>query len=146
MYSFERREHLEHELLCGDDTRFVFVNLQGDIAEEPAELQAFVNYMKSGEKQTAYTRSLDKEVIRVRNDEKWRREMRTLEDLKDQCRRYGIEEGRAEGRAEGIAEGEEQTLRRVDEVFKRLLAEGREAEVVRVTKNLDEYCKEFGIA
>ncbi len=145
VYSFRRREDSEPELLYGDETQMVFVNLGGNLEGESEELRAFVQYMNSGEIRTEYVQSLEQEVAIVRSDEKWRRDMRTLQEALDEKYSEGIAKGKEEGRTEGIEQGAEQTIRRTQAVYGRLMQAGREAEIPAVIGELARYCEEFGI-
>ncbi len=157
IYSFRRREDEIHDLEYGDDTQMVVVNLNGSLEGASKALRDFVQYMKNGKVETKYIRELHEEVVSVRSNEKWRRDMRTLQDaLKDEYRvgkKEGFEEGRAaglqqgmeQGMEQGIETGTEQTIRRIKEVCAHLTHAGRDTEISKVVDELSQYCKEFGI-
>lgn len=67
----------------------------------PLEIRKLFNYMRDGIVSNSLTKRLDDAVCAVKLSEKWRsdymKELLYYEDLREDARAEGLEEGRAEG-------------------------------------------------
>lgn len=103
IYTFTNRCKEKPELELGDETEKVFINPYGDTEDLSSELKSFFDYLKEEIAQSIFTKKLDNEVEKVRENKEWRLEyMAWISELEE-----SKEEGRAEGRKEGRAEGRE---------------------------------------
>ena len=113
IYTFENCCLEDPELRLKDESTKIFLNTKGMKNDIPKPLKLFLDYIETGKTTDEYTAELDKAVGEVRNDEKWREPIMTLEMLINdrlhaavkEARSEGLAEGRVEGRAEGRAEG-----------------------------------------
>jgi len=101
LYTFENICKEDPEIKLGDETTKLFLNAKGTLDDVSEELKKFLDYLVTGTADSDFTRKLDAEVERVKENKEWRREYMTLL-LRD---RENLEKGRAEGRKEGRKEG-----------------------------------------
>jgi len=85
MYTFENRCKEIPSLSLGDETTKIFLNTTGNIGDIPSPLKSFLHYIETNEVTDDYTREIDKEVIEVRNDDKWRNNIMTIEQVLEDC-------------------------------------------------------------
>ena len=90
--------------LCQEDTTFaledgttrIFFNTKGNLEEAPEELRELLQYIETNQPEGTFTKQLDHEVERAKQNEKWRREyMKELLhdfDMKEEGRREGKQE------------------------------------------------------
>lgn len=85
IYTFKNKCVEEPKLELGDDTIKVFVNPYGNTKKFSAGLKSFFDYLKDEIAQSAFTKKLDSEVERVRENQELRVEymsmLATLEDI-----------------------------------------------------------------
>lgn len=113
VYDFENRCKQDTDLLLGDETRKVIVNLNGNTEHLDSDLKALYNYLRNHEVQDDFTRELDEAVCTARKRYEWGTEynMWRANEMKHQIElEEAREEGREEGRAEGKEEGIESTI------------------------------------
>lgn len=111
VYTFTNRCNEKTELELCDGTVKVFINPYGNTEKFSMELKAFFDYLKEEIAQSAFTKKLDDEVERVRENKEWRIEyMAWISEL---------EESKEEAREEGREEGE--LLRLIKMVYKKML-------------------------
>ena len=91
--------------MFNDGTTKIIVN---STASEKAEenLKALLCYMNGQAPQTAYTKKLQEEVNKTKEDERKRREYMLLRSFEMDARRAGIQQGIQQGKSLGLAEGE----------------------------------------
>ena len=169
VYSFRNRCDADSDVTLGDGTRTVFLAAPvagpSDASDPVNELLDYV----AGRKVTgALSARLDAEVRRVLDNKKWRLEYVILQ-MRDQLnyerghdeghelgvlegREQGLAEGRelglAEGREAGLAEGRRDALAKLDELLKRLAADGSSVTVQQLLADealMDELCERYGI-
>lgn len=137
VYTFKYKCVEDSKLELGDDTTKVFVNPYGNSKKLSAGLKSFFEYLKEGIAQSAFTKKLDSEVERVREDDRLRIEYMSLFAALD----------------DKIEEGE--LLHLIKTVYKKML-KGRANEqiadeveetvgvVERIKQSILEYKKEYG--
>lgn len=107
VYTFTNRCNEKTELELCDGTVKVFINPYGNTEKLSMELKAFFDYLKEEIAQSVFTKKLDDEVERVRENKEWRIEyMAWISEL---------EESKEEGREEG------ELLRLIKMVYKKML-------------------------
>ena len=91
-----------------------------------------VEMQTTGSATTAFTKQLDKEAMRIRNNDDWRWKIMTLDmEIQDMKRRTAIRE-REKGKKEGIKEGLQKSK---IEIAKAMLEDGMDiSKVARLTK------------
>ena len=94
IYEFENRCRQDLRLALGDGAAKVVLNTKGRTGEAGAELKALLRYMDGAAPETDYTRALDKAVTSVRQDEKWRVEYMSLNEMLREQKRLGEYKGR----------------------------------------------------
>ena len=62
----------------GDLTENIFLNLKASDKAEDKELAAFLRYVNTQDASTDFTRALDKEAMRIRNNDDWSAPVRRL--------------------------------------------------------------------
>jgi len=85
MYTFENRCIESLDLPLGDETTKIFLNTKGHVGDIPLPLKSFLHYIETNEATDDYTREINKEVIELRNDNKWRESIMTIEQLLKDC-------------------------------------------------------------
>lgn len=96
LYCFRHTCHLSDgsEFELGDETEKIFVNAAGTKGAISNEFKDLMEYIKSDLVQNAFTKQLDREVLQVNSNEKWRLDRMTLAmRLNDK-----LEEGKAIGK------------------------------------------------
>ena len=97
-------ENLELEL--ANDVTTVFLNANGVAGNVTPQMVNFLEYVKTQVPNDAYTRELEAEVARLKQDKEVRRKYMVLQaELRD-TEIVAFEAGEAKGRAEGLAVGE----------------------------------------
>lgn len=106
IYSFENRCIQDLNLELGDGTGKIFLSAVGRKNDVSAEMKAFLEYLSKKTIETDFVHRLDREVQRVRDNQKWRKEymQRQSDWIEDR------EEAREEGHAEGVAAGKLEML------------------------------------
>lgn len=137
IYTFKNKCVEEPKLELGDDTVKVFVNPYGNTKKLSAGLKAFFDYLKEEIVQSTFTKKLDSEVERVRENQELRVEymsmLATLEDTREEGRLLHLIETIYKKMLKGktnnkIADEVEETIEVVEWVKKSIL----------------EYKKEYG--
>ena len=127
VYHFTYRCKENDSLQMGDLTENIFLNVKAADKTDDEELAAFLRYVNGQSATTSFTRMLDKEATRIRNNDDWRLKAMTLDmEIKDMKKRE-----REKGKQEGLRVGkQERTL----EIAKAMLADGMEiAKVAKLT-------------
>ena len=106
IYSFENRCIQDLNLALGDEAGKIFLITMGWQDDVSAEMKAFLEYLSEKTIETDFVHRLDREVQRVRDNQKWRKEymQRQSDWIEDR------EEAREEGKAEGIVTGKREIL------------------------------------
>lgn len=108
VYTFKSRclENLELEL--ANDVTTMFLNANGVAGNVTPQMVNFLEYVKTQVPNDAYTRELEAEVARLKQDKEVRRKYMVLQaELRD-TEIIAFEAGEAQGHAVGLAEGEVQ--------------------------------------
>ena len=105
IYTFENLCSEDTSIPLLDETTKIFLNTKGKLDDIPKPLALFLNYIETGEMQDDYTKELDQAVVEVRNNEKWRKPIMTVEMMIKDAVYAASKEAKAEGIAEGKAEG-----------------------------------------
>ena len=132
VYHFTYRCRENNALQMGDLTENIFLNVKAADRTDDAELAAFLRYVNGKSATTAFTKQLDKEAMRIRNNDDWRWKIMTLDmEIQDMKRRTAIRE-REKGKKEGIKEGLQKSK---IEIAKAMLEDGMDiSKVVQLTK------------
>ena len=120
VYHFTYRCKEDCNLQMGDLTENIFLNVKAADKTDDEELAAFLRYVNGQRATTSFTRMLDKEATRIRNNDDWRLKAMTLDmEIKDMKKRER-EKGKQESKIE---------------IAKAMLADGMEiAKVAKLTK------------
>ena len=129
VYHFTYRCKENGNLQMGDLTENIFLNVKAADKTNDEELAAFLRYVNGQRATTSFTRMLDKEATRIKNNDDWRLKAMTLDmEIKDMKKRE-----REKGKQEGLKAGkQERTL----EIAKAMLADGMEISKVAKLTNL----------
>ncbi|MBQ8919002.1 MAG: Rpn family recombination-promoting nuclease/putative transposase [Acidaminococcaceae bacterium] len=124
VYHFTYRCRENCNLQMGDLTENIFLNVKAADKTDDEELAAFLRYVNGQCATTSFTRQLDKEAMRIKNNDDWRLRAMTL-DMEIQDMKYHIaKREREKGRKE-----------RTIEIAKAMLADGMEiSKVAKLTK------------
>ena len=131
VYHFTYRCKENGNLQMGDLTENIFLNVKAADKTDDEELAAFLRYVNGQSATTSFTRMLDKEATRIRNNDDWRLKAMTLDmEIKDMKKRIAKRE-REKGKQEGLKEGAQNSK---IEIAKAMLADGMEiAKVAKLT-------------
>ena len=116
-YTFQNTCKEEPGLYLKDLTTKIFLNTKGNRTEDiSSELAAFLDYVETLNATDDFTRELELEIGRIKQNVEWRREyMKTLlheREIREEAREEGREEGRQEGRQEGRNDGQREQLQK----------------------------------
>lgn len=84
-----------------DDAWKIFVNAKGHKGKVSDKFKALMRYIMEGKAEDSYTRTLEKKVSHINNNDEWKVSYMTLAIKLADERWEGREEGREEGRKEG---------------------------------------------
>lgn len=127
VYHFTYRCKENGNLQMGDLTENIFLNVKAADKTDDEELAAFLRYVNGQKPDSSFTKKLDEEATRIKNNDDWRLKAMTLDmEIKDMKKRE-----REKGKQEGLRVGkQERTL----EIAKAMLADGMEiAKVAKLT-------------
>ena len=109
VYTFENRCKELPDLVLGDGTAKVFINVAGTADDVSEEMADFLRYLREGAGNSSFVEKLDDAVQKARDHVEWRSEQTSLQlkfyDIWDEAREEGLEAGRAEGLEAGRTEG-----------------------------------------
>lgn len=97
IYTFENRCIQNTELTLGDEAVKIILNTKGTMDDVSPELKRVLDYIDGKAASDDYTRQLDREVGKVRRNEKWRRDYMTLQMKYHEQYEQGRQEGHKEG-------------------------------------------------
>ena len=123
-------ENLELEL--ANDVTTMFLNANGVAGNVTPQMVNFLEYVKTQVPNDAYTRELEAEVARLKQDKEVRRKYMVLQaELRD-TEIIAFEAGEAQGHAVGLAEGEVQgelkeRLKNINALMKNFKVSAQEA-------------------
>ena len=132
VYTFKSRclENLELEL--ANNVTTMFLNANGVAGNVTPQMVNFLEYVKTQVPNDAYTRELEAEVARLKQDKEVRRKYMVLQaELRD-TEIIAFEAGEAQGHAVGLAEGEVQgelkeRLKNINALMKNFKVSAQEA-------------------
>ena len=114
-----------YQNIIGTITENIFLNVKAADKADDEELAAFLRYVNGQSATTSFTRMLDKEATRIKNNDDWRLKAMTLDmEIQDMKKRIAKRE-REKGK-------QERTL----EIAKAMLADGMEISKVAKLTNL----------
>ena len=120
VYHFTYRCKEDCNLQMGDLTENIFLNVKAADKTDDEELAAFLRYVNGQKPDSSFTKKLDEEATRIKNNDDWRLKAMTLDmEIKDMKKRER-EKGKQESKIE---------------IAKAMLADGMEiAKVAKLTK------------
>ena len=125
VYHFTYRCKENGNLQMGDLTENIFLNVKAADKTDDEDLAAFLRYVNGQRATTSFTRMLDKEATRIKNNDDWRLKAMTLDmEIQDMKKRIAKRE-REKGKQE-----------RSLEIAKAMLADGMEISKVAKLTNL----------
>ena len=114
------------------------MNIGGDRTEIEKEAADLLDYFRTGNPTDTFTRGLQTEVEKIRQDTEWRENYMTYEMKIELQSRIGREKAEAEARAAGMAEGKAQGLAEGKEQgLVEGLAQGKEQGLIEGEKSRD---------
>ena len=105
IYTFETVCRGKADIVLDDKRKTIFVNIGGDRTEIEKEAADLLDYFRTGNPTDTFTRGLQTEVEKIRQDTEWRENYMTYEMKIELQSRIGREKAEAEARAAGMAEG-----------------------------------------
>lgn len=136
VYLFENLCIQDTSIHLNDETTKVFLNPQGIIENVDEELANFLKYLAEGKPVDCFTKQLEEEVVKAKENEEWRREYMTL--MMREREKY------EEGHEAGFTEGE--VL--LGNLMSRLITDGRIEDVELAATDKDarkRLYKEYGL-
>ena len=133
VYHFTYRCSENCNLQMGDLTENIFLNVKAADKTDDEELAAFLRYVNGQKPDSSFTKKLDEEATRIKNNDDWRLKAMTLDmEIKDMKKRE-----REKGKQEGLKAGKEAGKQeRTLEIAKAMLADGMEVSKVAKLTNL----------
>ena len=98
-----------------DNIRCIFLNARGDLGGFTEEQRSFLEYIAGNAVEDDLCFEINEKVGELKYNKTIRREFMTLEDMKDEARRMGYEEGRQDGFGQGIEQERRNTVLRMHE-------------------------------
>ena len=141
VYHFTYRCKENNALEMQDLTENIFLNARAADKTDDKELSAFLSYVNGNKPESEFTRTVDRETARVKDDEIWRARVMTWEmDQKIMQKRYyqqGEKSGEMKGKKIGEKIGEKIGARtKALEIAKTLLKDGMPVEKIARITNL----------
>ena len=131
VYHFTYRCKENGNLQMGDLTENIFLNVKAADKTDDEDLAAFLRYVNGQKPDSSFTKKLDEEATRIKNNDDWRLKAMTLDmEIQDMKKRIAKRE-REKGKQEGLKEGAQNSK---IEIAKAMLADGMEiAKVAKLT-------------
>ena len=131
VYHFTYRCKEDCNLQMGDLTENIFLNVKAADKTDDEELAAFLRYVNGQKPDSSFTKKLDEEATRIKNNDDWRLKAMTLDmEIQDMKKRIAKRK-REKGKQEGLKEGAQNSK---IEIAKAMLADGMEiAKVAKLT-------------
>ena len=131
VYHFTYRCKENGNLQMGDLTENIFLNVKAADKTDDEDLAAFLRYVNGQKPDSSFTKKLDEEATRIKNNDDWSLKAMTLDmEIKDMKKRIAKRE-REKGKQEGLKEGAQNSK---IEIAKAMLADGMEiAKVAKLT-------------
>jgi len=104
VYHFTYRCKEDVALEMGDKTENIFLNAKAANKTDDRELSAFLSYINGKAATTPFTKCLEKETVRIKNDDGWRYRIMTLDMEIQDMKRRSAEKAKKEGVKEGVNE------------------------------------------
>ena len=118
-------EDKDDNLQMGDLTENIFLNVKAAYKTDDEELAAFLRYVNGQKPDSSFTKKLDEEATRIKNNDDWRLKAMTLDmEIKDMKKRIAKRE-REKGKQESKIE-----------IAKKLLDDGMDVSKVAKLTNL----------
>ena len=125
VYHFTYRCKENDSLQMGDLTENIFLNVKAAYKTDDEELAAFLRYVDGQKPDSSFTKKLDEEATRIKNNDDWRLKAMTLDmEIKDMKKRIAKRE-REKGKQESKIE-----------IAKKLLDDGMDVSKVAKLTNL----------
>ena len=125
VYHFTYRCKENDSLQMGDLTENIFLNVKAADKTDDEELAAFLRYVNGQKPDSSFTKKLDEEATRIKNNDDWRLKAMTLDmEIKDMKKRIAKRE-REKGKQESKIE-----------IAKKLLDDGMDVSKVAKLTNL----------
>ena len=133
VYHFTYRCKENGNLQMGDLTENIFLNVKAADKTDDEELAAFLRYVNGQKPDSSFTKKLDEEATRIKNNDDWRLKAMTLDvEIKDMKKRE-----REKGKQECLKAGKEAGKQeRTLEIAKAMFADGMEISKVAKLTNL----------
>ena len=129
VYHFTYRCKEDCNLQMGDLTENIFLKVKAADKTDDEELAAFLRYVNGQKPDSSFTKKLDEEAMRIKNNADWRLKAMTLDmEIKDMKKRE-----REKGKQEGLKEGAQNSK---IEIAKAMLADGMDISRVAKLTNL----------
>jgi len=129
VYHFTYRCKEDCNLQMGDLTENIFLKVKAADKTDDEELAAFLRYVNGQKPDSSFTKKLDEEAMRIKNNDDWRLKAMTLDmEIKDMKKRE-----REKGKQEGLKEGAQNSK---IEIAKAMLADGMDISRVAKLTNL----------
>ena len=116
-----------------DLTENIFLNAKAADKTDDEELSAFLSYVNGNKPESEFTRTVDKETARVKDDELWRERVMTWEMDKKIMEKRFFKQGEESGVQKGKKIGERE---KALEIAKTLLKDGMAVEKIAKITNL----------
>ena len=98
-------EDKDDSLQMGDLTENIFLNVKAADKTDDEDLAAFLRYVNGQKSDSSFTKKLDEEATRIKNNDDWRLKAMTLDmeiqDMKNRIAKREREKGKQEGKQEG---------------------------------------------
>ena len=130
-YSFRPICMEAEELELDDGTNRIILSAKGDKDDISSELKALLDYIAGNAPESDFTKRVDDQVKRYRENKERRAVYMTLLERDEMMREEGREEGRAEGLREGLKKAEAEAKR----------ADAAEERVRQLEEMLSQYKK-----
>ena len=129
VYHFTYRCKENGNLQMGDLTENIFLNVKAADKTDDEDLAAFLRYVNGQKPDSSFTKKLDEEATRIKNNDDWRLKAMTLDmeiqDMKKRIAKREREKGKQEGKHESKIE-----------IAKKMLDDGMDISKVAKLTNL----------
>ena len=81
IYTFENRCIQDPGISLEDETQKIVLNTKGKLDDVPESLKMFLDYIETDVVEDEFTREVDKAVVEIQNDERWKESIMTVDQV-----------------------------------------------------------------
>ena len=108
IYTFENRCIQDPGISLEDETQKIVLNTKGKLDDVPESLKMFLDYIETDVVEDEFTREVDKAVVEIQNDERWKESIMTVDQVIKDAANAAANEAAEKALLQGIEQAIEQ--------------------------------------